>query len=136
MIKDILLQFKLYIFEEVKFKMENLNHMDIIEDYNRYLSRIPSGCAYLIEELRAENKEVISRELMNFAEGLVWMMKVDKYFATLDIKVDFDGEKLNELLEEINKLLQNKDFYAIADIFEYEIIELFKEFSPIAFSEE
>lgn len=106
---------------------EELNINDLIEDYNKYLDRIQDGCKMLINELRNENTTVISKELLNFLEGIDWMTKVKSYLASLGINIVLDEEKLYSLLDEVNSSLESKDFHTISDIFEYEIIEFFKE---------
>lgn len=98
---------------------------EIIADYNSYLEKIPYGCEVISERLRENRVSEALLDISNFSEGMLWLNEISKLFISNNILVKMDFEKMKEFLIEINEGLNMEDYVIVADIFEYEIKELF-----------
>lgn len=107
--------------------------LELVESYNEYLSKLPKGIEYIYTSLR--NKEIAQalEVIKNFSEGLAWLEGIAKILENEKIHANFSLNELVPFLDEINKAIERNDFYLVADIFEYEILEYFKKVDTINF---
>lgn len=105
--------------------MPEINYQEIITTFNTYISKLERGCIYIAHEMRNENKEIL-QEIANFAEGIEWLIIMSRELKNVEIMPFLEEEKLVNYLKEITEAIQREDFYLVADLFEYEIAEYFK----------
>ena len=104
---------------------EHLNVQEIMNDFYEYISKIPSGSEFIYTEIRKGNIQEAVDSIISFSEGMAWIISANNYLIMNKIDLEIDEEKLQEILSELNKALELKDFYLVADIYEYEIKEFF-----------
>lgn len=104
--------------------MENM--MELIESYNQYIKKMPNGIQYIYENLRSDNIEVALEAVRNFSEGLMWLNDVATYFNNNNINAKFSIDSIFETLNRLNDGLEKADYFLVADIFEYELLNYFK----------
>lgn len=105
--------------------------LETIGSYNEYIGNIPAGAENVTNLLREDKIEEASQEIKNFSEGLLWLIEVKNVLTKIDIKVDLQIEKIQEILEEINEGLVKGDFVLVADMFEYEVAPFFASVNKI-----
>lgn len=97
----------------------------LIESYNEYLERLVVGTENIAKKLRGDLIEEGVKDILDFSEGLLWMIDAEALFKQNGILVENKMEKINEFLEEINSSLEREDYLLVADLFEYEIAPYF-----------
>lgn len=105
--------------------MSEINVEEIIELYNGYIIKISPGCVYIATELQKNNKNILN-EIKNFSEGIEWLILASKRLKEHSIITNLNEENLIVFLKEINEALEIDDMVLVADLFEYEIAEYFK----------
>lgn len=100
--------------------------LQLIEDYNNYISNIPEGCQQLSTLIKEKNVQEAVQQIINFSEGISWLIYAKEIFEQQSIEVAFDKADLEIMLNEINSALENQDFYLVSDIFEFGIKEFFE----------
>lgn len=104
--------------------MNEINYQEIIETFNEYILKVEQGCLYIANELREGHREAL-QEVANFSEGIEWLIVMSRELKKENITT-FLEEQLSNYLKEINQALQQDDLYLVADLFEYELAEYFK----------
>lgn len=110
------------------------NYKEISEDFNEYLEKLPTGCLKIAEMFREDRVEQGLQNVVNFTEGVNWMIETINLLENEGIKTNIDLSQVNAFLDEIVSGLENTDYYLVADIFEYELVEYFKRLAPITLS--
>lgn len=100
---------------------------DIVESYNQYISKIPTGCTRIVELFHQDQSVEALNHIADLSEGIGWLVSAKNYLLTNDINIDWDEKELIDYLEEINKGLELQDYVLVADLIEYEIIPFFEE---------
>ena len=114
-------------------KMNEALH-EVIESYNEYIKKVPSGCQKIADDLR-ENKIANGlKQIMDFSEGVQWLSEASDLFHKNNMTVYLKTDKINGFLEEINHGLTIQDYVLVADMFEYEIQPFFEEYQIIEVS--
>ena len=108
-----------------------LDVQEIVSDYNKYISNISSGSEYIYTLIRNGEIQEVMQPIINFSEGMGWIISVNNYMKTLEVNLGIDENKLQNILLELNNALDMQDFYLAADLFEYEIKEFFENLSEI-----
>ncbi|MFA1737458.1 MULTISPECIES: hypothetical protein [Lysinibacillus] len=101
--------------------------MDTIQSFNEYLPRVAIGSQEIAGYLRTDQIASALKMVLEFSEGMSWLLEASELLKLNDIKVDIQIEKIREFLEEINSGLEMQDYVLVADIFEYEITPFFEE---------
>ncbi len=101
--------------------------MDTIQSFNEYLPRVATGSQEIAGNLRSDQIASALNMILEFSEGMSWLLQVSELLKLNDIKVDIQIEKIQEFLEEINSGLEMQDYVLVADMFEYEIAPFFEE---------
>ncbi|QBK25347.1 hypothetical protein [Ureibacillus thermophilus] len=101
--------------------------LEVIDNYNEYLKKIPNGTIYIAECLREEKLQEAFQTIKDFSEGVMWLATVSDLLNQRNIEVTLDIERINSYLIEVNEGLENQDYLLVADLFEYEIAPFFEE---------
>lgn len=101
--------------------------LETIESYNAYLSNLPSGCLLIAENLREDQIQEALNNIKNFSEGVIWLIDVSELLKKNDVVVNMSVERVHEFLNEINDAIEIQDYNLVADLFEYELVEFFKD---------
>lgn len=96
-----------------------------MESFNDYIVRVSQYIPTVIEQLKEEN-EMILPEILNFVEGVEWIIEVNEKLGSLGYTNSIPKEDLIRLLNEVVDSIEIKDYSTAADIFEYEIVEIIK----------
>ncbi|QOV10513.1 hypothetical protein [Viridibacillus arvi] len=104
---------------------------DTIESYNGYLPRVIDGSKKIAENLRGDKVFEALKMILDFSEGMIWMIEASTLIKKNSVIVDLQVEKVQEYLNEINNGLEIQDYVLVADMFEYEIAPFFEECMPI-----
>lgn len=106
--------------------MENeFNITELIEDYNDYKTNIVIGIDELVNYFRSLDIEKGVKYILDFSEGMEWLIHAHKYFVMNNVTSDLEEQKIIELLTEVNSALEKKDYFLVADIFEHEVKSYF-----------
>lgn len=105
--------------------IQNVDLTEIINMYNEYILKIENGCLYIAEKLREEDKECLN-SIIDFSEGIEWIIIANEEISKNNIQTYLDKDLLIRYLENINEAIEKNDLFLIADLFEYEIAEYFK----------
>ena len=101
---------------------------EALNELNSYLARLNKGINDAVEYFRSEKEDEGIKLLIQIIEGLQWSMEV--VFKTKPILeeygINLDEGQLKELFKELISGLENKDYILIADLLEYEILELIR----------
>lgn len=100
--------------------------VETIETYNEYLSKLPEGCSIIAGLLRDDQIALAMDNIVNLSEGLQWVLQVSELLEKNEIETNIKAEEINGFLVEINEAINNEDYYLVADIMEYELIEFFE----------
>ena len=104
---------------------ESITLEDLKSSYDEYIKKVPSGSISIAEELRKENMDIL-KSIIDFSEGIEWLITVGGYLKDNAIEINLDKELLIDYLNNINEALIQEDFYLVADLFEYEIADYFE----------
>lgn len=100
--------------------------MDTIESYNEYVVKIAPGSLKIAELLRHDEIAEAMQMILQFSEGLGWLVNAKELLTASDVQVNLQVEQIEGFLNEINSGLESQDFVLVADMFEYEIAEFFE----------
>lgn len=98
---------------------------DLKKSYDEYIEKVPAGCIKIAEELRKENMDIL-KSIIDFSEGMEWLIAVNNHFTEQGIQMELNQPLLIDYLNNINEALMQEDFYLVADLFEYEIADYFE----------
>ncbi|MGN4126619.1 hypothetical protein ACMGD3_16655 [Lysinibacillus sphaericus] len=101
--------------------------MDTIQSFNEYLPRVATGSQEIAENLRSDQIANALKMILEFSEGMSWLVEASELFEANDVKVAVQIAKIQEFLQEINAGLEMQDYVLVADMFEYEIAPFFEE---------
>lgn len=105
--------------------------MDTVQSYNEYLPKVVAGSHEIAENLRSDNVAAALPMILDFSEGMSWLVEAIELFKKNEVDADLHIERIHEFLNEINSGLEMQDYVLVADMFEYEIAPFFEEASPI-----
>ncbi|MEQ2527511.1 hypothetical protein WMO40_12415 [Bacillaceae bacterium CLA-AA-H227] len=105
------------------------------QTYYEYINQVEKGCLQISEYLRTEQISEALNTIIQFSEGIVWLLQVEELMNKNGFSMDSLIHKANEFLNEINQALEIRDYVFVADLFEYELNPLFKEQALKRFSE-
>ncbi|MET4560688.1 hypothetical protein ABIA69_001832 [Lysinibacillus parviboronicapiens] len=100
---------------------------DTIQSFNEYLPRVAIGSQEIAGNLRSDQIDSALKMILEFSEGMTWLVEASELFIANDVKVDVHIGKIQEFLQEINAGLEMQDYVVVADMFEYEIAPFFEE---------
>ena len=109
----------------------NTSIIEVIESYNSYIERISSGSLQIAEHLRKDEIDEAMQKILQFSEGMGWLIQASELLNKNDVKVTLEVEAINEFLQEINNGLEVMDYVIVADMFEYEISPFFEQVKKI-----
>ncbi|WP_427109443.1 hypothetical protein [Lysinibacillus xylanilyticus] len=98
---------------------------ELMGDFNSYKNRVSSSSNELIAHFRSLNIQKGIEGILNFSEGMDWLVNAHKFFVMNKLSSDLDEQKIIEILSEINNALEKKDYFLVADIFEHEVKSYF-----------
>lgn len=112
--------------------MTEIKIEELIKDYNLYKQNVVNALEELANLFRNGKIENALNGVMNFSEGVNWLIKVHEYFTANNIQSTLDKDKVIDMLNEINEALEKRDYFLTADIFEYEVKDFFIELKDIS----
>lgn len=98
---------------------------ETLEEAKSYIQKLIAGVEEFVNYLAQSKYNEAVRMLPQIIDGLEWEFKVIYYLAE-NLKNDFELSRCKDLFAEISKVIENNDFVAVKDLFEYEIIPLLK----------
>lgn len=105
--------------------------LEVIESYNGYLNKLPSGCIAIANKFRDDQIQAALLNVKDFSEGVIWLTEAAELLKKNEVNVTSNIDKIHEFLTEINNALEIQDFHLVADLFEYEIAEFFEQCNRI-----
>ncbi|MFJ8517781.1 hypothetical protein [Lysinibacillus xylanilyticus] len=104
-----------------------MDKLEIVDEYYKYVAKIPTGLQYIADNLRADNVQTALSEILNFSEGITWIKQMEEILMEQGVNVDLNKHQLEDYLNLINEGLEKQDFVLVADIFEYEVMPYFEQ---------
>lgn len=101
--------------------------VEVIASFNDYLTKVPAGSIQIANHLREDNVENALQMILDFSEGVGWLVQATELLRQNGVNVEFEAEKIHEFLYEVNAGLEIQDYVLVADMFEYEIAAFFEE---------
>jgi len=99
--------------------------IETIESYNDYLDKVMPGCLKIAENLRQDEIESALQMILQFSEGMDWLVQACNLFVRNEVRVSLEVETIHEFLNEVNNGLEMQDYVLVADMFEYEVAPFF-----------
>lgn len=99
---------------------------ELITSYNNYIRKLSKGCLVISELLREEKYVQALENIANFSEGINWIIQVRKELKNEIGIFQLNLKEIEGFLNEINEGLEIQDYVLVADLFEYELAEYFK----------
>lgn len=103
-----------------------MDKLEIVDEYYKYVAKIPAGLQYIADNLRTDNVQIALNEILNFSEGITWIKQMEEILTDQGVNTNFDKLQLEDYLNLINEGLEKQDFVLVADIFEYEVLPYFE----------
>lgn len=100
--------------------------VETMDSYNQYVQNLIVASDQIAEGLRNENVQNALHLILQFSEGLNWLVDVNKKLTGLGYPQELLVEQIHEYLHEINAGLEIQDYILVADMFEYEIKPFFE----------
>ncbi|WP_445479401.1 hypothetical protein ACULLL_03230 [Lysinibacillus irui] len=104
-----------------------MDNAEIVDEYYKYIAKIPAGLQYIADNLRADNVPTALNEIMNFSEGITWINQMEEILMNQGVNTNLNKHQLEDYLNLINEGLEKQDFVLVADIFEYEVLPYFEQ---------
>lgn len=104
-----------------------MDKLEIVEEYYKYVAKIPTGLQMIADNLRTDNVPTALNEILNFSEGITWIKQMEEVLEEQGVKTNFNKYQLENYLNLINEGLEKQDFVLVADIFEYEMLPYFEQ---------
>jgi len=104
-----------------------MDKLEIVDEYYKYVAKIPAGLQYIADNLRADNVPIALNEILNFSEGITWIKQMEEILTDQGVNTNLNKQQLEEYLNLINEGLEKQDFVLVADIFEYEMLTYFEQ---------
>lgn len=105
--------------------------IEVIESYNEYLTKVPTGSIGIANSLRKDQTQEALQLILDFSDGMGWLAQATELLQKNDVHTSLDITKIHEFLNEINNGLEIQDYVLVADMFEYEIAPFFEEVVPL-----
>lgn len=102
-----------------------MDKLEIVDEYYKYVAKIPAGLQYIADNLRADNIPAALNEILNFSEGITWIKQMEEILSDQGVNTNLNKKQLEGYLNLINEGLEKQDFVLVADIFEYEMLPYF-----------
>lgn len=99
----------------------------VVESYNAYIKNIAPGSVQIAEHLRKDEVQDALQLILQFSEGMGWLVQASDLLDQNGVKVTLEIEKIHEFLNEINNGLEIQDYVLVADMFDYEIAPFFEQ---------
>ncbi|MGY3189353.1 hypothetical protein [Lysinibacillus sp. TE18511] len=103
---------------------------ETMDSYNQYLQNLIIASERIAENLRNENMQNALHLILQFSEGMNWLIDVNMRLTELGYPQVLLVEQIHEYLHEINDGLEIQDYILVADMFEYEIKSFFENVKP------
>ncbi len=104
---------------------------ELIESFNAYILKIAPGCVAIAELLRSDEIQTALQTILQFSEGMSWLIQSVELLKENDVFVSLDIKKIHDYLMEVNNGLEIHDYVLVADMFEYEIAPFFEQIKII-----
>ncbi|MFJ6264928.1 hypothetical protein [Lysinibacillus xylanilyticus] len=104
-----------------------MEKLEIVDEYYKYVAKIPTGLQYIADNLRADNIQTALNEILNFSEGITWIKQMEEILMEQGVNTNLNKHQLEDYLNLINEGLEKQDFVLVADIFEYEVMPYFEQ---------
>lgn len=104
-----------------------MDKLEIVDEYYKYVAKIPTGLQYIADNLRADNVPTALNEILNFSEGITWIKQMEEILMEQGVNSNLNKHQLQDYLNLINEGLEKQDFVLVADIFEYEVLPYFEQ---------
>lgn len=104
-----------------------MDKTEIVDEYYKYVAKIPAGLQYIADNLRADNVPTALNEILNFSEGITWINQMEEILMNQGVITNLNKHQLEDYLNLINEGLEKQDFVLVADIFEYEVLPYFEQ---------
>lgn len=106
--------------------MQNKDKEEAIVTAYKYIEILYSAIGNIVLDIREQKNEIKLNKMLEIVDGLRWL--VDIVYLTRDIQVEIvEIKDIKEALSEGINALEEKDFVLLADIFEYEIMEILQQ---------
>lgn len=102
--------------------MERL--IELAQSFVEYAGKVESYAPLIAGQYRENKPGDAEEQMLYLLEGMDWMITAS---MILDEKVDFNKDKLVDILRKINTALENGDFQYLADVLQYDLVEIVKE---------
>ncbi|MER2108710.1 MAG: hypothetical protein ABS949_17425 [Solibacillus sp.] len=109
---------------------------ELKSSYYEYVNKIADGCQMIAKLIRKGEYEQAFNAVVDFAEGIEWLLTVEKSLEGQGQQINSRLNEANDFLLEINTAFEQQDIVTIADLFEYEIQPLFSSASEWIFKEQ
>ncbi|MER2190101.1 MAG: hypothetical protein ABS951_04000 [Solibacillus sp.] len=116
--------------------MDQLQVNELKESYYEYIAKIPQGLQTIVGFLVNDKLEKAFNGIINLAEGLEFLLKVEQVLAESGFCSNSRIEEAMEIFKEINSSFENQDYILLKDLIEYELIPLFGSASEWGFRDE
>lgn len=100
--------------------------LELIEAYNDYIKKVPSGSKYIANTLRTGNVALATMDIRDFSEGMLWLADASELLKGKKVAYTLDLSKIEVFLGEINTGLELQDYKLVAEKFENEIAQFFE----------
>ena len=104
---------------------------EVVDSFNQYIRNIAPGSFQIAEHLRKDEIQAALQLILQFSEGMGWLVQASELLNQNDVKVRLEVEQIHEFLQEINNGLEIQDYVLVADMFEYEIAPFFEQVADI-----
>lgn len=104
-----------------------MDKLEIVDEYYKYVAKIPAGLQMIADNLRTDNVPTALNEILNFSEGITWINQMEEVLAEQGVNSNLNKHQLENYLNLINEGLEKQDFVLVADIFEYEVLPYFEQ---------
>lgn len=105
--------------------------IEVVESYNAYIQNVAPGSLQIAEHLRKDEVQEALQMILQFSEGMGWLVQASDLLSQNNVKVNLQVEKIHEFLNEINTGLEIQDYVLVADMFEYEIAPFFEQATQV-----
>lgn len=55
-----------------------MDKIEIVDEYYKYIAKIPAGLQYIADSLRSGNVPTALNEILNFSEGITWIKQMEE----------------------------------------------------------
>jgi len=104
--------------------------LELLESIELYLPKLVAASANMAEDIQAGNEGQAFVILKDYIEGMMWLTEAistiksinSEYLATVNL------EELTGKLRDLEQAMSSQDYVLLADILEYEIQEILKDY--------